>query len=286
MDYLNSSRKTLLSDYENNPLLKLVFFCGAGYIMLHLAKIVIFMWQQVPSPESTAYFENKIYIHFAIQPFESMLKHPWTLLTFMFTGLGFFKLFTTLVWLFVFGSVIQQLVGKSEILPLFIVSNIIGGIAFIALQYYFPLPSPANMFSGADAAVLGFSLGALSVAPKYKIYFSSNFSVPLWLLIVIYLIINILVLFESKNYPYFGLLIAGGLAGVLYMQLANKGVKLGVACNKMLGWGAHKVAAKKKVGDKTFTEANAELDAILDKINEQGIQSLTREERELLKRYQ
>lgn len=286
MDYLNSSRKTLLSDYENNPLLKLVFFCGAGYIMLHLAKIVIFMWQQVPSPESTFYFESKIYVHFAIQPLAGMLKHPWTLLTFMFTGLSFFKLFTTLVWLFVFGSVIQQLVGKSEILPLFIVSNMAGGIAFIALQYYFPLPHPHNMFSGADAAVLGFSLGALSVAPKYKIYFSPNFSVPLWLLIVIYLIINILVLFESNNYPYFGLLIMGGLAGVLYMQLANKGVKLGVACNKLLGWGAHKVAAKKKIGDKTFKEINADLDAILDKINESGIQSLTREERELLKRYQ
>lgn len=285
MDYLNSSRKTLLSNYENNPLLRLVFFCGCGYVLLQLVKIVIFMWQQVPSPESTNYFETKIYVHFALQPLEGMLQHPWTILTYMFTGIGFFKLFTTLVWLFLFGNVVQQLVGRSEVFPLFLVANIIGGIAFVALQLVFSLPHPSNMFSGADAAVFAYAFGALGIAPKYRVYFSSNFSVPLWALVVIYVLLNIVSLWGLTNFPYFGLLICGSLIGFLYLKMAKNGLKLGVWGNKLFGKSAQTFGAKKKVGDKTFNQSNEQLDAILDKINESGIQSLNQEERELLQRF-
>jgi membrane associated rhomboid family serine protease len=285
MDYLNSSRKTLLSDYEHNPLLRLVFFCGCGYVILQLVKIVIFMWQQVPSPESTAYFENKIYVHFALQPLAGMLQHPWTLVTFMFTGLGFFKLFTTLVWLFLFGNVVQQLVGRSEVFPLFLVANIVGGIAFVGLQLVYNLPHPSNMFSGADAAVFAFAFGALAIAPKYRVYLSSNFSVPLGVLVLIYVVLNVVSFWGSTNLPYFGLLVAGAVVGCVYLKLAKRGCRLGVWGNKLVGNSAQKIAGKKKIGDKTFEQTNDELDAILDKINESGIQSLNKEERELLQRY-
>ncbi len=286
MDYTNSSRKTLLSDYEHNPLLKLVFYCGAGYVLLHLVKIVIFMWQQVPMLESTQYFYDKIFVHFAIQPIEGMFKRPWAILSFMFTGLSFFKLFTSMVWLFLFGNVVQQLVGKSEVFPMFLVSNIVGAIVFIALQQYFPMPQPSNMFAGADAAVFGFAIGCLALAPHYKVYFSSHFSVSLWILSLIYLAINVIVLFESRNYPFFGLMSGGALAGTLYLLAAKSGFKLGAWANQILNRGAHTVAAKKKVGNKTFDKPNADLNAILDKINESGIQSLSKDERAILNQFQ
>lgn len=286
MDYINSSRKTLLSDYENNPLLKLVFYIGAGYVLLHLVKITIFMWQQVPMVESTQYFYDKIFVHFAIQPMEGMLSRPWALFGFMFTSLSFFKLFTSMVWLFLFGNVVQQLVGKSEIFPMFLVSNLIGAIVFIAMQQYFPMPQPSNMFAGADAAVFGFAIGCLALAPKYKVFFSSHFSVPLWALSVIYLALNIVVLFQSRNYPYFGLMAGGAVAGTIYLVAAKNGYKLGAWGNRVLKSGSKTAAAKKKIGDKSFENTDNELNAILDKINESGIQSLTREERTILNQYQ
>lgn len=285
MNYTNSSRKTVLSDYEHNPLIRLVFACGAGYILLHLAKIVIFMWAQVPVLESTRFFYDRILIHFAIQPIEGMLQRPWTILTYMFTGLGFFKLFTSMVWLVVFGNVLQQLIGKSEIVPLFLWSNLIGGIAFITLQHYFPLSGDDKMFVGADASILGMALGGLVLAPSYKVHFTRNLSIPLWGLVVIYLILNIVVLYGSSNYPLMGLLLAGALSGAIYIKMVQAGIKLGERGNRF----AAKLTGGLTPGKKGVLEDKEEivydLDSILDKINERGIRSLTKGEREFLQKH-
>lgn len=286
MDHTNSSRKTILSDYENNPLLKLVFYCGAGYVALHLVKIVVFMWQKVPMTESTQYFYDKIFVHFAIQPLDGMISHPWAILAFMFTGLSFFKLFTSMMWLFLFGNVVQQLVGKSEVVPMFLITNIIGAIIYVALLQFFPIAAPNDMFAGADASVLGFAIGVSFIAPRYKVFFSSNFSVPLWLLSLIYLVLTGIVLFGSRNYPHFGLLAGGVLAGIIYLAAARRGLKPGAWMNKVWRNGVRVIAPKRKVGDRTFDTLDPGLDAILDKINERGIQSLTKEEREILKQFQ
>jgi len=285
MNYTNSSRKTVLSDYEHNPLIRLVFACGAGYILLHLAKIVIFMWGQVPVMESTRFFYDKILIHFALQPMEGMLQRPWTILTYMFTGLGFFKLFTSMVWLVVFGNVLQQLIGKSEVVPLFIVTNIIGGIAFVVLQQYFPLAGYDKMFVGADAAILGMALGGITLAPKYQVYFTRSLAVPLWGLVLIYIILNIVVLYGNHNYPLIGLMIAGALTGAAYVMLVKSGMKLGEWTNRTWARMMGGFNPKKKGVLEDKEEIRYDLDSILDKINERGIRSLTKGEREFLQHH-
>ncbi|HTO14401.1 MAG TPA: rhomboid family intramembrane serine protease [Edaphocola sp.] len=285
MDYLNSSKQTLLSDYEHNPLLKLIFFCGSGYVFLHLVKIIVFMWWEVPSPESTPFFHDHIYINAAIQPLEGMKSHPWTIITFMFTGMSFFKLFTSLVWLFIFGSMVQRLVGRSEILPLFIATNIIGGIAFIILISYFPLPIPNNMFTGPDAAIIGYALGVLVLAPNYKFDFSDTLKIPLWLLVIAYLALNAFTIIDLKNYAYLGLLFFGGVSGIVFMVLAKKGWKLGALANLIILKINRRISPKNKIAGKVFEKESLDLDKILDKVNDTGYQSLNKQERLFLKEY-
>ncbi|RQO29700.1 hypothetical protein DBR32_15300 [Taibaiella sp. KBW10] len=285
MDYSKSSRKTILSDYEHNPLIRLVFACGAGYIMLHLAKIVIFMWGQVPVMESTQFFYDKILVHFGIQPLEGMLRRPWTILTYMFTGLGFFKLFTSMVWLVVFGNVIQNLIGKSEVVPLFFFSNILGGLAFILLQTAFPLTGQASLFVGADAGIFGFAIGALTLAPKYKLYFTQNLAIPLWILVVIYLVMNVVVLSGTQNYPLIGLLVTGALSGFVFIKLVQSGMRIGVWSNAFFKriTGSFMPAKKGVLEDKEVI--HHDIDAILDKINDRGLRSLTKSERDFLQQH-
>ncbi|HLU16542.1 MAG TPA: rhomboid family intramembrane serine protease [Edaphocola sp.] len=286
MNYSNSSRKTLLSDYENNPLLKLVFFCGVGYVLLHLAKIIIFMWGQVPVMESTQYFYERILVHFAIQPAEQMRAHPWTILTYMFTGLSFFKMAASLFWLFIFGSAVQQLVGKSEILPLFLFCNIIGGIAFITTLSYQPVAFPDYMFVGPDAAALGFAVGACVTAPRHRVSIAASLQIPLWLLTVIYLGLTTILAIDAQIYAYYALLLAGAAAGVIYLLATKVGFRPGAWGNKIYSSVMHRVSGNKKLGGKNMGAQTEELNRILDKINENGIQSLSREEKKILEQYQ
>lgn len=285
MDYSKSSRKTVLSDYEHNPLIRLVFACGAGYIMLHLAKIVIFMWGQVPVLESTQFFYDRILIHFAIQPWEGMLSRPWTILTFMFTGLGFFKLFTSMVWLVVFGNVIQNLVGKSEVVPLFLFSNILGGLAFIFLQKVFPLLGADRLFVGADASIFGFAIAAITLAPKHKLYFTQSLAVPLWVLVAIYFVMNIAVMYNTQNFPLVGLLLTGAIAGFVFVGMLRSGIRIGERSNRFFKKITGQFMPEKKGILEDKDVIHHDIDSILDKINERGMKSLTKSEQDFLKQH-
>lgn len=277
MKYTTQQKSNFLSNYERNTLLKLVFACGVGYVLLHLVKILVFMWGQIPVVESTAFFHNEILPNFAIQPLEGMLKRPWTLLSFMFTGLGFFKLLSSLIWLFVFGSVVQGLIGKRELLPLFFASNILAGLAFILLQIPFPQGGLSAYFVGPDAAILAFGSAALTIAPKYKFYLGENLGIPLWVLFVIYLLLSFGTMGHFSNYPLLGLMITGIVVGFVYINLARRGFRPGNFWNNLFNKSSNKESFNRKSKAESL-----DVDTILDKINKKGIRSLTKAEKDIL----
>ena len=274
----NTQRPNFLSNYERNTLLKLVFACGVGYVLLHLTKILIFMWGQIPVVESTAFFHERILPNFAIQPLEGMLQRPWTLLSFMFTGLGFFKLASSLIWLFVFGNVVQTLIGKREILPLFFAANILGGLVFIGLQSFFPQFGLAAFFVGPDASILAFGTAALTLVPRYKFFLGENLSIPLWLLLLVYLLLSFGTMGHFTNYPLLGLMLTGLVVGFSYVKLAQSGFRPG-----RFWYGLFNRAGRKALNQQTKPEP-LDVDAILDKINKKGMRSLTKAEKDILLR--
>lgn len=104
------------------------------------------------------------------------LYHPWTLVTSIFAHGSFEHLFFNMFALFLFGVLLENIIGGRRWLIVFFAAGILGGLAGIPLY---------DSSLGASGAIFGI-MGALAVLrPKMVIYFSyvplpMYVAVPLW----------------------------------------------------------------------------------------------------------
>jgi membrane associated rhomboid family serine protease len=293
-DYKTRFAETL----QENALVKL--------ITLHLVVFVLFQFIRVfyfftlPKLAADIRFENDIYINLAIPgKLEDFIQKPWTLITYMFYHFQIWHIIGNMLWLWMFGYIFHDLTGNRKIIPLFIYGALGGAFAFM-LAYNF-LPSlkttDANMV-GASAGIMAIVVATTLMAPGYRIFPMINNGIPLWVLTVIYLIID-LALIPGENTGGHIAHLAGGFTGLLYILFLRKGSDWSEGLNAFFDWVSNlfnpdrpSVNKKKehfyKVTQPPFTKepnlTQQRIDAILDKINQQGFSSLTAEEKELLKK--
>ena len=67
-----------------------------------------------------------------------ILARPWTLLTQMFMHDGVWHVLANMLWLGLFGSILQSLTGNRKLIPVFIYGGLAGGIAFILAYNFLP----------------------------------------------------------------------------------------------------------------------------------------------------
>ncbi len=107
----------------------------------------------------------------------------WRLLSYAFlhdTGAIFHLLFNML-FLWWFGSDIEDMYGPREFLAFYLVSAVLGGLAFTAA---FLLGSPSNLCIGASGAVTAILVLYAFHYPRRVIYLFMLLPVPIWLFVV------------------------------------------------------------------------------------------------------
>ena len=57
----------------------------------------------------------------------NFIRHPWGIFTYMFVQDGFWHILWNMLALYWFGQILQDLIGKTKILPLYIYGGIFGG---------------------------------------------------------------------------------------------------------------------------------------------------------------
>ncbi|MBK8350183.1 MAG: rhomboid family intramembrane serine protease [Saprospirales bacterium] len=62
-----------------------------------------------------------------------MLYKPWQLFTYMFLHEKFWHILWNMVALYWFGNIVGDLIGKSKVIPIYILGGLVGG--FFILQY-------------------------------------------------------------------------------------------------------------------------------------------------------
>lgn len=237
--------------------------------------------------------------------FETLLSRPWTLLTYMFMHDGVFHLIGNIIWLWIFGFILQDLAGNKTIIPLFIYGGLSGGVLFLISMNIFPgLKTASSMatLEGASAGVMAIAIATTVLAPNYRFFPMINGGIPLWVITVIFVVVDFAMVAKDINSGGHISHIGGAAFGWLFMWQFKKGTDWSNGLNQLFKWFNNlftpaqkedeKIPQKEffyntsgtKPYNKVANLTQKRIDAILDKIGEKGYQQLSEEEKQILKR--
>lgn len=285
--YLNKIRRKVGFSYERNMALRLILSLGGFYIGLQALYIIIMVLADNQYTVLHGYYIPSV----GLQSFDVLFQKPWIILShFLYTG-GFFELVTNLIWLYLFSSVIQTLVGYKEVLPIFLIGCL--GSAFAIMGLNEVMHFQPYILMGCYAGVMAMGTAVMILSPNYKIYFTSTIAAPVWLLYVIFVGLNAAV-HLTQSLPMVLWMLSGGIIGFVYMLLLKNGLSIGnkvygalssfeksIGKNKSINKELHEATASKMV----LNKENQEIDQILEKIHQKGLISLSVKEKELLEQF-
>lgn len=222
-----------------------------------------------------------VYEYFALNPVGEGFK-LWQLVTYMFIHdpKGIFHILFNMLMLWMFGTEIENLWGTRRFLVYYFTSGVGAGIAHLVFA---PLFGQLGPVVGASGAIYGVMIAFAVMFPDRYIFLYFLIPIPARIFVGILVFFDIVMgVLGSDGVAHFAHL-GGALVGFIYIKMMYAGFDLSDLISKIRARG-FKLKSKKKeyflVDDEIITQE--EVDAILDKINEYGYESLTERERKIL----
>ena len=217
----------------------------------------------------------------------------WRLISFQFLHSNFMHLAMNMWALFVFGPFLERWWRSKAFLYYYLLCGI-GGAALYSLLVFVPgiLPDAlvGQRLLGASAGVFGVLVGVAVLAPQAKIHLLfPPIAMKMRTFALIFLGLEVfLLLSNSSNAGGSAGHLGGALVGYLFMKVGPlRTMLLKLASSKGV---SVKIVKKPKAESKFRPKSelsgaeSSQVDRILDKINNEGLQSLTDGERDLLRR--
>ncbi len=236
--------------------------------------------------------------------FTTFLHKPWTILSFMFTEIGaeYWRIITNMVWLYAFGSLLVQYTSNDKVIPIYIYGGFVGAIVFLIAVNLVPqmkMYGSGLSLLGANAGVMAIAMAITTLAPGHRFFTQIRGGIPLWVLMIIYIFIDIAGAGSFFN-PYVLAHLGGALAGFLFVYALKKDIDLGTWMVKIYHYfttALTPLPTVKQPKEKVFYNTGnrkpyqkyaivtqERIDEILDKISVKGYGSLSREEKAILKK--
>jgi membrane associated rhomboid family serine protease len=234
----------------------------------------------------------------------SLSQKPWTILSFMFSDVNLMRAFSNMLWLWGFGSVLQNLTGNRKLIPVYLYGGFAGALFFIIAVYLIPTNRAiidAMGLLGANAPVMAIAVAATAIAPNYRFFSHIRGGIPIWVLTAIYIAIDLAgVAAGPAALPIAHL--GGAAAGFLFVKMLKNNIDGSEWMNNFYSWfinlfNPNKKKKKNTVKERVFYNTGTRtpyqktsnvteqrVDEILDKINQKGYNALTKEEKDILKR--
>ncbi len=235
---------------------------------------------------------------------DKLSGRPWTILSYMFSDVSVIRIFSNMLWLWAFGSVLQALTGNRKLIPVYLYGGFSGALFFILTANLIPATSTTineMWLLGANPAIMAVAVAGTMISPGYRFFAHINGGIPLWVITLVYAGINLASVYRlPPAYPlsYLG----GAFAGFLLVVLLRRNIDGCSWMNSLYNWvlnlfnpdkSRKEHSVKEKVfyntGNrapfhKTSNITQQRVDEILDKISQKGYHHLTKEEKEILKR--
>lgn len=233
--------------------------------------------------------------------FSDLLLQPWTIITYSFFHSGFLHLIFNMLVLNFVGKLFVTFFTQKQLLSLYILGGIFGGIVYLVCYTFLPSLSNQNaLLVGASGAIMSILFATVTYQPYMDIRLALIGSVKIWHIAILYLVIDLIQLPLENTGGHLAHL-AGALFGFIYIKMLQSGIDLGSGLNAVLDWFATLFSSKKSTPFKkvhrnpkpvntaksvskivTKDKTQQQIDEILDKISKSGYDSLTADEKEFL----
>jgi len=302
---------------SGNMVTRLIIVNIAVFVVVNLVKLG-YSISSGGEPSHVNGFDN--FLHLFCMSSDGMytLTHPWVPFTSMFLHEGFWHILWNMLFLFWFGKIVGGFIGDRHILPLYLLSGLAGGLAFYLSDNL--IYEQTNFALGASGAVNGIILASAVIVPDYIMRLLFIGDVKLKYIVAVLIFLDMIAIADNINTGGHFAHLGGALFGWLYVsQLRSGGVDMSKPVNAVIGafqgffqnivnlftgkknklrveyknpknkpsrprrsgatFGRAKGNAKSDTQDLSHQER---VDAILDKIKQNGYESLTAEEKEFL----
>jgi membrane associated rhomboid family serine protease len=293
-------RKRITLGQDGNALVALVTINIIFFLLLLTVQVVYFFFQAKETAFNTQvvqYFEMPAQLI-------KLSERPWTVFTYMFTHTGVIHILSNMLWLWAFGYILQELTGNKKLIPIYLYGGLAGSLVFILANYFIPPLKPfigSAVLLGSNAATMAVAMATTVLAPDYRFFRNLNGGIPIWVLTLVYIVIDFAGV-ASLGAAFSLSHLAGAGAGALFVYLLHKGKDGSIWMNSLYDWFINLFNPDKKNGTENIREkvfynsggrkpfkktsniTQQRVDEILDKINQKGYHFLTDEEKNILKR--
>lgn len=271
---------------SKSDILKIIVTTTLFFVIIQSIRITLLM-----NDEPTTFYDEKVWSKLIIPSTLSLfIKQFWSIIMFMFAENNFMQVIGNMIWLFVFGSVIEDLKGSYRILPIYLVGGFVAALFYILIGTFLK-PSETHFYFGAMPSIMAIAVATIIYKPNYQFWHLFGIGIPIWVFGAIFFILQ-LVTIREYNLQNLSLILGAILVGITY----NFG--FGFVFDKLTMWfekignyfSNNKNFVNTKNGYNTPTTNNLKLetskiDLILDKINEKGMNSLSANEKAILEKY-
>ncbi|HEU4575371.1 MAG TPA: rhomboid family intramembrane serine protease [Chitinophagaceae bacterium] len=297
--YKEDYRRRLSIGSENSSLIALIAINLTVFVIFAFIKVIYF-FSHIPIEY---YYKNVLNWFTLPADFDTFMSRPWTLITHMFLHDSVWHVFANMLWLWAFGYIMQDLTGNKKLIPIYIYGGLAGAVAFMLAFNIFTVLKPELPVAtalGASAGVMAVAVSTTMVAPDYRIFPMLNGGIPLWVLTLLFVIIDFATIPYNNTGGHIAH-IAGGFMGFMFIFLLRRGYDWSEWMNNFFDWvnnlfNPDKPKKGRSIRNELFYKTGKQpykktpnitqqrIDEILDKISQKGYHFLTEEEKELLKR--
>ena len=228
-----------------------------------------------------------------------LLHRPWTVITYMFTHLGFWHIIFNLLCLYWFGQIFLRSFGPKQLGGLYVMGGIVGGLLFVLSYNVFPYFRDSvddACLIGASASVMAIMFAAAFYRKDTTIHLLLIGKIKLIYVALIFLAVDFISI-DSNNPGGHIAHIGGALMGIWFAQSALKERDLTSGVNFIIDRIVNLFAKKQRKANpqrayrrpetdyeynKRKHDEQVEIDRILDKIKHSGYNSLSENEKKKL----
>lgn len=281
---------------QGNMATKLIFINVGVFLFIKLFGVFCRLFQ----------YDSGQLLHWLQLPaaWDQILQKPWTFLSYMFVHLGFFHLLFNMIWLYVFGLYFLRWFKSRQLLMVYLLGGLAGGLFYVLAYNFFPIYNAAvehTVLMGASASVLALTLAVAFYRPNESLMLMFIGQVKLKWLAIAMVVIDLLSL-AGDNAGGSLAHLGGALFGLLFgfFSRENPGLNIFTAKNRAFGGFQAKAGGRTKYHRPRYEKANKGRpesdqeyrdrkkreedyrDAILDKIKQSGYESLNEKEKQFL----